>query len=492
MPVPASQMATVALYLVRQKLRGRKRYPLALMLEPLYRCNLACAGCGKIQYPSNILKTQLSYEDCMKAVDECPAPVVSIPGGEPLLHPEIDRIVRGLVERKKYIYLCTNALLLEEKLDLFEPSKYLSFSVHMDGLEAEHDAAVCRDGTFKIAKAAIEKAVARGFRVTTNTTLFDGADPERTQQFFDEMMALGVEGMMVSPGYSYEKAPDQEHFLARERTKELFRRIFHGKIRRWRFNQSVLFLEFLAGGRDYDCTPWGNPTFSVFGWQKPCYLLQDGYADSFAELMEETPWENYGPRSGNPHCRDCMVHSGFEASAVEEIFSSLRGLLAAMRAALLGPVIPEPQGDPAQLLRISSELDRAPTARRANSMPADTRMEQAPAGDAKPTRGWSAPASPEALRVAFEYRGDVTLILDDDSRVDGYLSNLSDDVLRLWCTGETAQLQIPIQHVKRVELSGRDTASGKSWQTWVKKKEAARATAEAAASASIVLGDLKP
>ncbi len=206
MSVPVSQMATVALYLAKQKLQGRKRYPLALMLEPLYRCNLACAGCGKIQYPSNILKTQLSYEDCMKAVDECPAPVVSIPGGEPLLHPEIDRIVRGLIERKKYIYLCTNALLLEEKIDLFEPSKYLSFSVHMDGLEKDHDFSVCRDGTFKIARAAIELAVSRGFRVTTNTTLFDGADPKRTQEFFDEMMTLGVEGMMVSPGYSYQKA----------------------------------------------------------------------------------------------------------------------------------------------------------------------------------------------------------------------------------------------------------------------------------------------
>jgi len=472
-------MATVALYLAKQKLQGRKRYPLALMLEPLYRCNLACAGCGKIQYPSNILKTQLSYEDCMKAVDQCPAPVVSIPGGEPLLHPEIDRIVRGLIERKKYIYLCTNALLLDEKLDLFEPSKYLSFSVHLDGLEEEHDASVCRDGTFKVAKAAIEKAVARGFRVTTNTTLFDGADPARTQQFFDEMMALGVEGMMVSPGYSYEKAPDQGHFLARERTKELFRRIFHGNIRRWRFNQSVLFLEFLAGGRDYDCTPWGNPTFSVFGWQKPCYLLQDGYADSFRELMEETEWQNYGPRSGNPRCRDCMVHSGFEASAVEEIFSSLRGFAAMLRAALFGPAIPEPQGDPAALLEITSELHRAPAETRVAGASAQPQWDGVPAGaeETPPTRGWSAPASPEALRVAFEYRGDVTLILDDDSRVDGYLSNLSDDVLRLWCAGETAQLQIPIKHVKHVELSGRDTASGKSWQTWLKKKEAARAAA---------------
>jgi hopanoid biosynthesis associated radical SAM protein HpnH len=314
-------MATVALYLARQKLQGRKRYPLALMLEPLYRCNLACAGCGKIQYPSNILKTQLSYEECMKAVDECPAPVVSIPGGEPLLHPEIDRIVYGLIERKKYIYLCTNALLLEEKLDLFEPSKYLSFSVHMDGLEKEHDFSVCRDGTYKIARAAIEKAISRGFRVTTNTTLFDGADPKRTQEFFDEMTALGVEGMMVSPGYSYQKAPDQGHFLGRERTKELFRKILHGNNGRWQFNQSVLFLEFLAGGRDYDCTPWGNPTYSVFGWQKPCYLLGEGYAGSFAELMNDTEWEKYGT-GAYEKCADCMAHCGYEPTAANIAFAN--------------------------------------------------------------------------------------------------------------------------------------------------------------------------
>ena len=491
MPVPVSQMATVALYVAKQKLQGHKRYPLALMLEPLYRCNLACAGCGKIQYPSNILKTQLSVEDCMKAVDECPAPIVSIPGGEPLLHPEIDRIVRGLIERKKYIYLCTNALLLEEKLDLFEPSKYLSFSVHMDGLEKEHDLSVCRDGTFKTAQAAITKAIRLGFRVTTNTTLFDGADPKRTQEFFDEMMKLGVEGMMVSPGYSYQKAPDQGHFLARERTQELFRKIFYGNNGRWRFNQSALFLEFLAGGRDYDCTPWGNPTYSVFGWQRPCYLLQDGYADSFQDLMEETQWENYGPRSGNPHCRDCMVHSGFEASAVEEIFSSFRGLTAMIKAAFVGPAIPKPQGDPTSLLQIATEPQSAHASllqitTELESASVEMQMESAPAqeGEASgPSQGWSAPASAESLRVAFEYRGDVTLHLDDDSRVEGYLSNLTDDTLRLWCRGETAQLEIPIRHVKHVELTGRDTAAGKSWQTWMKKQEAAqRAATEAAAT----------
>jgi hopanoid biosynthesis associated radical SAM protein HpnH len=337
-PVPISQMYTVASHLLGQKLRGRRRYPLVLMLEPLYRCNLACAGCGKIQYPPHILRSQLSVGDCMRAVEECSAPVVSLAGGEPLLHPQIDEIVAGLIERGKYIYLCTNALLLEKKLDLFHPTIYLTLNVHLDGLEREHDLSVGREGTYRRATAAIRAALARGFRVTTNTTLFNDVDPERAQRFFDQMMALGVEGMTISPGYAYEQAPTQDRFLVRERTRDLFRRIFASPCRRsWRFNQSPLFLEFLAGARDYDCTPWGNPTYGVFGWQRPCYLLQDGYEKSFHELLENTRWEEYGHASGNPHCRDCMVHSGFEASAVGEAFSSFRGMIQMIRAAVLGP-----------------------------------------------------------------------------------------------------------------------------------------------------------
>jgi len=337
-PVPVSQMYTVAAHVLRQKLRGTKRYPLVLMLEPLYRCNLACAGCGKIQYPPHILKSQLSVGDCMKAVDECPAPVVSLAGGEPLLHPQIDQIVAGLLKRRKYIYLCTNGLLLQERLDFFQPSRYLSFSVHLDGLEQEHDLGVCRAGVYRKAYRGIQIALDRGFRVTTNTTLFNDADPERTRCFFDRMMALGVEGMTISPGYAYERAPNQARFLARERTQELFREIFGSRrLRYWRFNQSPLFLEFLAGSRSYDCTPWGNPTYGVLGWQKPCYLHQDGYEKSFQELLDKTRWQDYGHESGNPHCRDCMVHSGFEASAVDEAFSSARGMLQMIRAALFGP-----------------------------------------------------------------------------------------------------------------------------------------------------------
>jgi len=336
--VPFSQMWTVASYVLRQKLAGRRRYPLVLMLEPLFRCNLACAGCGKIQYPPQILKKYLSVEACLKAVDECGAPVVSIPGGEPLMYPEIGQLVDELVKRKKYIYLCTNAILLKERLEqgAFRPSKYLSFSVHMDGLREEHDEAVCRDGVYDRAVDGIKEALRRGFRVTTNTTLFDGASPLRVREFFDEMINLGVEGMMVSPGYSYSKAPDQEHFLRRQKTTDLFSVILSNPKRGWKFNQSPLFLQFLMGKRDYECTPWGNPTFNIFGWQRPCYLLQEGYAESFQDLMENTRWENYGRRSGNEKCRDCMVHCGFEATAVDQTFSSWRGFKDTVVATVTG------------------------------------------------------------------------------------------------------------------------------------------------------------
>src|SRR5215813_4252552 len=292
MPVPISQMWTVTSYVLGQKIRGRKQYPLVLMLEPLFRCNLACAGCGKIQYPAHILKKNLTPEQCFQAVDECGAPMVSIPGGEPLMHPQIAEIVEGLVARKKYIYLCTNALLLKEKIDLFQPSKYLTFSVHLDGQREHHDFSVCREGGYEQA----------------------------------------IEGMMLSPGYSYDKAPDQSHFLGRARTRRLFRAMLSNRKKDWVFNQSPLFLEFLMGKRDYPCTPWGMPTFNLFGWQKPCYLLQDGYADTFEELMRTTEWVKYGTESGNPKCANCMVHSGYEASAVNDTFGSLRGFWGTVKA----------------------------------------------------------------------------------------------------------------------------------------------------------------
>jgi hopanoid biosynthesis associated radical SAM protein HpnH len=318
MAVSLKQAAVVGTYIISQRLRGRKRFPLVLMLEPLFRCNLACQGCGKIQHPTEILKQNLTPEQCFAAVEECGVPVVSIPGGEPLLHPQIDEIVSGLVARKKFVYLCTNAILLEKSLAKFQPSPYLTFSVHLDGLREHHDHCVDREGVFDKAIQGIKAAKAQGFRVTTNTTIFEGTQPEEVQQFFDFLQTLGIDGMMISPGYSYAWAPDQEHFLKREQTKALFRQILEpwktGK-KQWNFNHNPLFLDFLMGEKDYDCTPWGSPSYSVLGWQKPCYLLNEGYYQSFQELLDQTDWQNYGPHSGNPHCADCMVHCGYEPTA---------------------------------------------------------------------------------------------------------------------------------------------------------------------------------
>ncbi len=332
MGVPISQMLAVAAYVMKQKAAGKKRYPLVLMLEPLFRCNLACAGCGKIQYPAHVLRRHLSPDQCFRAAEECGAPMVSIPGGEPLLHPQIVEIVAGLISQKKYVYLCTNALILKKKLDGFNPNKYFTINVHLDGQRKFHDRSVDRPGVYDIAVEAIKEAGRRGFRVTTNTTLYNDADPGSVRAFFDEMMEFGVEGMTLSPGYCYEKAPDQEHFLDKSETKKLFHSILQDRKKHWRFNQSPLFLEFLMGLRNYDCTPWGMPSYSMFGWQKPCYLLQDGYFNTFAELLEKTEWHQYGAESGNPRCANCMVHSGYEASAVNDTFGSFKGFLDTIRA----------------------------------------------------------------------------------------------------------------------------------------------------------------
>ncbi len=331
MAIPVSQVWTVATHVWKNRLAGNKRYPLVLMLEPLFRCNLACAGCGKVQYPPHILKKQLTPEECFAAIEECGAPMVSLPGGEPLLHPEIVEIVNGLIARKKYVYLCTNALELKRRLPEFKPSKYLTFSVHLDGQREHHDFSVCREGGYDIAVEGIKEAVKRGFRVTTNATFFDGADPQSARAFFDEVMDMGVEGIVLSPGYSYDKAPDQNRFMGRARVRRLFRAILSNRKPTWKFNMSPLFLEFLMGKRNYDCTAWGSPAYNIFGWQRPCYLLQDGYADSFKELMETTKWEEYGVASGNPKCANCMVSCGYEPTAVMDGFGSLKGFWAMVR-----------------------------------------------------------------------------------------------------------------------------------------------------------------
>lgn len=335
MAVPLIQQYQVAKYILGRKLRGEQRYPLVLMLEPLFRCNLACAGCGKIDYPDEILDKRLSYEECMNAVEECGAPIVSIAGGEPLIHQDMPRIVRGFLRKRKFVYLCTNALLLDRRMDEYEPSTFLTFSIHLDGNSERHDASVCRDGVFDKCIDVIKKARSRGFRVTINCTLFQGESAEEVAEFMDMAMDLGVEGVTISPGYNYERAPRQDVFLRRKESKELFRDIFRlGRGREWRFNQSTLYLDFLAGNQTYACTPWGNPTRNIFGWQKPCYLLVgEGYARTYRELIEETEWEKYGT-GRNPKCANCMVHSGYEATAVNDIF---RRPWKALKVSMFGP-----------------------------------------------------------------------------------------------------------------------------------------------------------
>jgi len=342
MKIPYFKEIRIAAYLLKQRIMGRKRYPLVLMLEPLFRCNLACIGCGKIDYPDPILNQRLSVKECLDAVDECGAPMVAIPGGEPLIHREIGEIVKGIVARKKFVSLCTNALLLEKKLHLFEPSPYLFFSVHLDGLKEHHDKSVSQNGVFDIAVRAIKAAKAKGFTVNVNATIFDGHAAEDIAAFLDQAKELGV-GVSISPGYAYERAPDQDHFLNRRKTKELFRRVFAlGKGKKWDLMHSSLFLDFLAGNREYHCTPWGMPTRNLFGWQKPCYLLGEGYAKTFKELMETTDWDLYGTGKYEK-CANCMAHCGYEPTAahaslsnpLSAVWTALRGVRTA------GPMAPE-------------------------------------------------------------------------------------------------------------------------------------------------------
>ena len=342
MPVPLRQIIGVGSYVVKQHLLGRKRYPLVLMLEPLFRCNLACAGCGKIDYPDEILNQRLSVAECLQAVDECGAPMVAIPGGEPLIHKEIGEIVKGIVARKKFVSLCTNALLLEKKLHLFEPSPYLFFSVHLDGMKEHHDKSVSQKGVFEIAVSAVRAAQAKGFKVNVNATVFDGHAAEDIAAFLDHAKELGV-NVSISPGYAYERAPDQAHFLNRRKTKELFRKVFAlGKGKNWNFMHSTLFLDFLAGNQAYHCTPWGMPTRNVFGWQKPCYLLGEGYAGTYKELMETTDWDSYGT-GRYEKCANCMAHCGYEPTAVHATLSNpLKAVWTAIRGIRTdGPMAPE-------------------------------------------------------------------------------------------------------------------------------------------------------
>ena len=323
----------IGAYMFKQRVKGVKKFPLIVELEPLFACNLACAGCGKIQHPASVLKQRMPVEQAVGAIMEAGAPMVSIAGGEPLMHPQIDEIVRQLLAKKKFVYLCTNALLLEKHMHKFKPSPYFSWVVHIDGLQERHDEAVCKDGVFDKAVAAIKAAQAQGFKVTTNTTVFNTDTPQTVIEVMDYLNDdLKVDQMMVSPAYAYEKAPDQDHFLGVTQTTELFRKAFdHGNRKRWRLNHSPLFLDFLEGRKEFACTAWGIPSYSLFGWQKPCYLMSDGYVQTYKELVETTDWDAYG-RGKDPRCDNCMAHCGYEPTAVLATMSSLKESMRALRS----------------------------------------------------------------------------------------------------------------------------------------------------------------
>ena len=331
--IPIRQKLAVAAYIAGKRLRGIDKYPLVLQLEPLYQCNLECAGCGKIQHPDDILARRLSVQECIDAAEECGAPIVSIAGGEPLIHREIHEIAKALIERKRFIYLCTNAIMMGRKLDLFEPSPYFAWSVHIDGLRERHDQSVCREGIFDKAVAAVKEAKKRGFRVTTNSTFFGQDDATSIRAVLDYLNdELHVDEMQIAPGFAYEKAPDQEHFLGVKRTRAIFKEAFgDGRREKWRLNHSPLYLDFLEGKTDFMCTAWGIPSYSVLGWQRPCYLMSDEpYAKSYKELLEDTDWSKYG-RGRHPKCENCMAHCGYEPTAVRETLRSPKEIL---RAAL--------------------------------------------------------------------------------------------------------------------------------------------------------------
>jgi hopanoid biosynthesis associated radical SAM protein HpnH len=330
--MPVRQSLRIGSYILKNKLLGRDKFPLIVELEPLFACNLACAGCGKIQHPHDVLKRRMPVEQAVAAIVECGAPMVSIAGGEPLMHPKIHEIVNELVKRKKFVFLCTNAVLIPRHIDKFEPSPYFAWAVHIDGLRERHDASVCKEGVFDEAVAAIKECKRRGFRVTTNTTFFNTDSPQTVIDVLNYLNDdLQVDQMMISPGYAYEKAPDQDHFLGVQETRELFRKAFGGGNRkRWRFNHSPLFLDFLEGKVDFECTAWGIPSYSLFGWQRPCYLMNDGYAQTYKELIEDTDWSAYG-RGKDPRCANCMAHCGYEPTSVVATLGSLKESLRAVR-----------------------------------------------------------------------------------------------------------------------------------------------------------------
>jgi hopanoid biosynthesis associated radical SAM protein HpnH len=330
MAMPLRQSLRLGTYLIKQKLRRNDKFPLLVELEPLFACNLKCAGCGKIAQPASLLKQRMPVEQAVGAIEESGAPMVSIAGGEPLMHPQIDEIVRQLLARNKIVFLCTNALLLPKHLHKFRPHRNFAWMVHIDGLKERHDASVNKEGGFDAAVDAIRQAKAAGFRVMTNTTFFNTDTPTDVIGVLDYLNdVVEVDLMQISPGYAYEKAPDQEHWLGVEETRELFRKSFaDGRRKKWRLNHSPVFLDFLEGKRDLQCTAWGIPSYSLLGWQRPCYLLDDSYAKTYKELIETTDWDAFG-RGKDPRCANCMAHCGYEPTAVIATMGSLKESLRA-------------------------------------------------------------------------------------------------------------------------------------------------------------------
>jgi hopanoid biosynthesis associated radical SAM protein HpnH len=331
MAMPLHLTVKLGSYLLKQKLRGVDKYPLIMELEPLFACNLKCTGCGKIQQPASLLKQRMPVEQAIAAVEECGAPMVSLAGGEPLMHPQIDVITQELLNRRRFVVLCTNALLLPKHMHKFTPHRNFAWMVHIDGLAERHDESVAKAGVFDQAVAAIRAAKEAGFAVYTNTTVFNTDSPQSVIDVLDYLNnELGVDRMQIAPGYAYQKAPDQDRFLGVTETRELFSKAFaDGRRKRWRLNHSQLYLDFLEGKRDFACTPWGVPSYSLLGWQRPCYLLDDGYAKTWKELLETTDWDAFG-RGKDPRCDNCMAHCGYEPTAVLATTDSLRESLRAL------------------------------------------------------------------------------------------------------------------------------------------------------------------
>ena len=314
MRFPLSLTASLAWYIARKKLaNGRSRFPLVLMLEPLHACNLTCTGCGRIREYQDSIAQSLTVEQCLRAVDECGAPIVSICGGEPMIYPPLGELVEKILERRKHIYLCTNGMFIEKRLGEFRPSSRFFFNVHLDGMEKTHDMCVERQGVFQAAVAGVRAAKKAGFLVCTNTTIYRETDIREIAELFEYLRLLGVDGHMMSPAYSYQAVSTKEIFLSRQDVHQKFREA-EKLLSRFPLNTSPIYLEFLRGQRQLTCTAWGNPTYNTQGWKGPCYLITDSHHRTFDEFIAQVPWEKYG-YGKDPRCEDCMVHCGYEPSA---------------------------------------------------------------------------------------------------------------------------------------------------------------------------------